>query len=116
MRIREGGHVGIGTTSPNNQLVVADQASFGGDTKNTGTEPIEVQGAGAGVSFYDRSGGATGRWVIYSGRTGGAGTETLRFWSLDDKVTITQAGNLRMTTNISDKRLKNTGQDNAADL
>src|SRR5260370_1643197 len=98
MRIREGGHVGIGTTSPNNQLVVADQASFGGDTKNTGTEPIEVQGAGAGVSFYDRTGGATGRWVIYSDRTGGAGTETLRFWSAGDKVAITQGGNVGVGT------------------
>src|SRR5258708_12415246 len=99
MRIREGGHVGIGTTSPNNQLVVADQASFGGDTKNTGTEPIEVQGAGAGVSFYDRTGGATGRWVIYSGRTGGAGTETLRFCSARDKAPITHAAHAASPTN-----------------
>lgn len=110
MRIREGGHVGIGTTSPNNQLVVADQASFGGDTKNTGTEPIEVQGAGAGVSFYDRSGGATGRWVIYSERTGGAGTETLRFWSANDKVAITQAGHMGIGTTSPNNQLVNTAQ------
>lgn len=79
MRITQRGNVGIGTTSPNNQLVVAAQASFGGDTQNTGTEPVEVQGPGAGVSFYDRTGGSTGRWVIYSDRTEGVGTETLRF-------------------------------------
>jgi hypothetical protein len=92
-----GGNVGIGTASPNNQLVVAAKASFGGNASNAGAEPIEVQGPGAGVSFYDRTGGATGRWVIYSDRTGAAGTETLRFWSSSDKVTITQAGNLTLS-------------------
>jgi hypothetical protein len=95
------GNVGIGTTGPNNQLVVAAQASFGGNTGNTGTEPIEVQGPGAGVSFYDRTGGSTGRWVIYSDRTGGAGTEALRFWSANDKVTITQGGDISAGGTIS---------------
>src|SRR5437868_5131776 len=74
MRITQGGNVGIGTTGPaNNQLAVTSKASFGGNTSNTGSEPVEVQGPGAGVSFYDRTGGSTGRWVIYSDRTGGAG-------------------------------------------
>ena len=98
MRVDPSGNVGIGTTSPNNQLVLAAQASFGGNTSNTGSEPIEVQGSGAGVSFYDRTGGSTGRWVIYSDRTGGAGTETLRFWSAGDKVAITQGGNVGIGT------------------
>ena len=101
MRITRGGHVGVGTTSPNNQLVNTAQASFGGNTSNTGTEPVEVQGAGAGVSFYDRTGGATGRWVIYSDRTGGVGTETLRFWSAGDKVTITQEGDVNVTGDLT---------------
>jgi hypothetical protein len=92
------GNVGIGTTSPNNQLVNTAQASFGGNTSNTGSEPIEVQGPGAGVSFYDRTGGAAGRWVIYSDQTGGAGTETLRFWSSNDKASITQDGTLSCTS------------------
>ena len=78
---KSNGNVGVGTTSPNNQLVIASQASFGGNNKNTGSEPIEVQGPGAGVSFYDRTGGATGRWVIYSDQFRGAGTEQLRFSS-----------------------------------
>lgn len=94
MRVDSSGNVGIGTTSPNNQLVIASNASFGGNTSNTGSEPIEVQGPGAGVSFYDRTGGSTGRWVIYSERTGGPGTETLRLWSSGDKVAITQGGSV----------------------
>ncbi len=94
-----GGNVGIGTTTPKNQLVVNSQASIGGNTSNTGFEPLEVQGKGAGVSLYDRTGGATGRWVIYSDRTGGAGTETLRFWSGADKVSITQAGSISLGNN-----------------
>ena len=117
MRIAEGGHVGIGTAGPpNNQLVVTAQASFGGNTSNTGTEPVEVQGAGAGVSFYDRIGGATGRWVIYSQRTGGAGTETLRFWSLGDKVTINQAGDVSVTGNLTVSGVKSFVQDHPTDL
>ena len=99
--IRGDGNVGVGTTSPNNQLALTAQASFGGNTSNTGSEPVEVQGPGAGVSFYDRTGGATGRWVIYSNRTGGAGTETLRFWSAGDKVAITQQGNVNISGSAS---------------
>ncbi len=106
-----GANVGIGTTSPNNQLVVAAQASFGGNASNTGSEPVEVQGAGAGVSFYDRSGGATGRWVIYSNRTGAAGTETLRFWAGGDKAAITQAGNVGIGTDTPHAPLEVKGTD-----
>jgi len=91
-----GGNVGIGIASPNNQLVVAAKASFGGNASNAGAEPLEVQGPGAGVSLYDRTGGATGRWVIYSNRTGAPGTETLHFWSSGDKVAITQDGHLTL--------------------
>jgi hypothetical protein len=106
---QNGGNVGIGTTSPSNQFVNTSQASFGGNTRNTGTEPVEVQGPGAGVSFYDRTGGATGRWVIYSDRTGGAGTETLRIWSADDKVAITQAGNMGIGTTTPQSSLEVRG-------
>jgi hypothetical protein len=116
MRITRVGNVGIGTTTPNNQLAIASRASFGGNTSNTGTEPVEVQGSGAGVSFYDRTGGATGRWVIYSDRTGGAGTETLRFWSLGDKVAITQGGDVSVTGNLTVSGVKNFVQDHPTDL
>ena len=97
---KSNGNVGIGATSPGNQLVNTAQASFGGNSPNTGSEPIEVQGPGAGVSFYDRAGGSTGRWVVYSNRSAGAGTETLRFWSASDKVTISQGGDLTFTGNL----------------
>jgi len=106
-----GGNVGIGTTTPQNQLAVASQASFGGNGKNAGGEPIEVQGPGAGVSYLDRTGGATGRWVIYSDRTGGQGTETLRFWTGNDKVAITQAGNVGIGTDTPHTSLDVRGGD-----
>ena len=109
--ITQAGNVGIGTDTPQNQLAVASQASFGGNSKNVGSEPIEVQGPGAGVSYLDRSGGAVGRWVIYSDRTGGPGTETLRFWTSGDKVAITQAGNVGIGTDTPHTRLDVRGED-----
>jgi hypothetical protein len=93
------GNVGIGTSTANNRLTVNGSASFGGTASNTGGEPVEVQGTGAGYSLYDRAGGAKERWVMYSNRTGEAGTNTLRFWSNGDKAAITPGGNVGIGTN-----------------
>lgn len=105
------GSISIGTGDTQNQLAVGGAASFGGSTRNAGAEPLEVQGSGAGVSFYDRHGGATGRWVVYSDRTGAQGTETLRFWSGNDKVAITQAGYLGIGTETPHTSLDVRGGD-----
>jgi hypothetical protein len=95
---RDTGRVGIGTTTPNEQLVVTNQAVFGGDITSPGSEPITVTGGGAGVSFQDR-GGVTDRFVIYNN----AGA--LRFWEGSDRVVIAQnTGNVGIgATNPTEK-------------
>lgn len=63
---------------------------FGGTTDHAGSEPLEVQGSGAGLSLYDRVNGATNRWVIYSN------SNTLRFYNATggDVATINNAGDI----------------------
>lgn len=96
------GRIGMGTIGPANQLVVTGNASFGGNTANTGCEPMEVQGGCAGYSLYDRNGGANERWVMYSAEVAGAGTNELRFWQngIGDRMVINAAGNVGIGTNV----------------
>ncbi len=118
LTLLKNGNLGLGTVAPGNLLTVNGKASFGGSAA-IDFEPLEVQGAYAGVSLHDRLGGAAERWVIYSNRSGtGAGTpgtQTLKFWNgYADLVTISAAGNLTalgcVTGNniacVSDARLK----------
>lgn len=72
----------IVSTKPNKDVLMPGRAVVGGTTAPTSVEPLEVQGSGvAGLSLHDRTGGAAERWVIYSTRTGGAGTQRLRFFT-----------------------------------
>jgi hypothetical protein len=103
--ILSNGNVGIGTALPNNILAVYGKSSFGDAVANTGGEPVEIQGASAGLSLYDRAGGAAERWVIYSSRMGGAGTNTLRFWSGSDLAVLTSAGWMGISTGTPRKTL-----------
>ncbi len=81
------GNVGIGTTNPLEKLSI-DSGQLVVDTSGAhsaaeGSESIEVQGGGAGISFLDR-GAITDRFVIYNS----AGT--LRFWEGGDWMVIEQ--------------------------
>ncbi|MBL8172902.1 MAG: hypothetical protein JNJ50_32555 [Acidobacteria bacterium] len=92
------GNVGIGVTGPNNLLSVNGKGSFGGNAINTGVEPLEVQGAGAGLSLYDRTAGVSQRWVIYSDREliGTLPVSSLRLWNAGDKVRIRANGTVNI--------------------
>lgn len=93
-----GGALGIGVTSATgaSNLVVNGQVTFGGNLAPLGSEPLELQGAAAGLSVRDRTGGTAGeRWVIYSDRmtAGTPNTQMLRFWmGGQDKLTIRHDG------------------------
>jgi hypothetical protein len=75
-------------------------------------EPIEVQGNGAGISFHDRIGGGAERWVIYSQRTGGVNTNTLRFFTGDaDRMSIAPNGNVGIGTTAPTSKLEVIGSE-----
>lgn len=91
------GNVGIGTISPNEQLVVMNQTVLGGNISAPGSEPLTVTGRGAGVSFQDRDrDDAMDRFVIYN--RGGI----LRFWEggnrLDRVAIVQSTGNVGIGT------------------
>jgi hypothetical protein len=96
--------IGLGTTDPKEQLSITEKAVFGGNINSPGTEPITVAGSGAGISFQDRNGAFSSRYVIYNN---GA---HLRFWTNNQDVAyFDQVGNLLMRGGpgkISDVREK----------
>lgn len=103
MRINPNGNIGIGTENANNFLTVNGRASFGGVAANTGTEPVEVQGSGAGVSYYDRALGAPHRWVTYA--DGGL----FRIWKAGDLVAIDGSGKVGIGTTTPGSKLTVNG-------
>ncbi len=76
-------------------------ATVGGTAAQSGDAPLEVQGSSAGLVVHDRTGGSSERWVVYSNRTLGAGTQTLR-WKTNgaDRMTLSATGGMTLVTAV----------------
>lgn len=75
--------------------------TFGGSVAPS-FEPLEVQGALAGLSLYDRTNGATQRWVVYADQF--AGATNWRIYSLQSNVDVlhlTRFGVLTIGQNLT---------------
>jgi len=98
IQIAPAGNVSIGSTTFNNKLSVNGIGVFGGVAAASSTEPIELQGSAAGISYYDRLNGtgAANRWVTYA--TGGV----FSIWNNSvNRLSINTSGNATFSGTVA---------------